>query len=615
MQSKIRVLSEHTINKIAAGEVIENPSSVVKELVENSLDAGATDICVEIKGGGRQMIRVTDNGCGMSSDDALLCLERHATSKIKEVEDLHTIWTMGFRGEAIPSIASISKFTLLTCPNVEGQPAKEGTMVLVDGGKIMRCCPAACAPGTTIEVKSLFFNIPVRKKFQKSPAYDTNEILKVLSLQALANPGIKFQLISNQETLLSAPLPTRKTFEGQLGERAASVLGNDFFESTCPLEGSKGECHLQGVIGLPGYTRQNRTGQYLFINKRAVSSPFVAYAIREAYGPTIGTHRYPVFVLHLTLPGHLVDVNVHPQKREVRLRQEMVLKDLIVQSVEKALQQAGSSPFIELGSTAHELPRPQPLPFTAFVRPLHDIPQTPALLREESKPVTAVQAPIPSRMPEAPPVLFKESPKCVQIPRVIATIANYILIDPSTLEKFGNEGLCLVDQRAAHSRIIYEKLAQAQSAETQRGNLQVQSLLIPYTLETTTLESSLLREQLESLNALGISIKEFGPNTFAVDALPQVFGNTDLRALLTELVQRLRDFQDSSAYRTEQVRLVALAASRAAVAKNKRLPVEEAQALLSQLMNCQMPYQCPLGKPIMAQIKPDDLARHFNKFI
>ena len=298
MVSKIRVLSENSINKIAAGEVIENPASVVKELVENSLDAGATDICVEIKGGGRQLIRVTDNGSGMSADDALLCLERHATSKIRDVQDIHQITSLGFRGEAIPSIASISKFMLLTCLH---EKSEEGTLVIVEGGNILKCAPAACSPGTTIEVKSLFFNVPVRKKFQKSPAYDTTEILKMLSLLALGHPDIKFQLISNQEILLNAPAPLSTSFDDQLGERINAVLGSEFFQGTCHAQGSKGDLELQGYIGLPACTRHNRTGQFLFINKRAVFSPLISYAVREGYGPSLSTNRHPLFVLHLNL--------------------------------------------------------------------------------------------------------------------------------------------------------------------------------------------------------------------------------------------------------------------------------------------------------------------------
>lgn len=456
MPSKIRVLSEHTINKIAAGEVIENPSSVVKELVENSLDAGATDICVEIKGGGRQLVRITDDGCGMNADDALLCLERHATSKIREVEDLHTLGTMGFRGEAVPSIAAISKFTLLTCP--QEQPST-GTMLIVDGGKIIKCCPAACATGTTIEVKSLFFNVPVRKKFQKSPAYDTNEILKMLSLLALGHPDIKFQLISNQQTILTTPISQAATFLDKLGERIATVLGKDFFAFTCPLEGSKGDIRLRGFIGQPTYSRHNRTGQYLFINGRGVFSPLISYTIRDGFGPSLGTNRHPVFVLHLELPGSLIDVNVHPQKREVRLRQEAILRDLLVQSVEQALQKKGLALEVELPDLPPTF-APSPFPKYSFSQVTDD---------ESPKPSVQWNAPVlknsyrPSPPPlyirqEPEPLLFNEPPKSPQVPRVLTTIPSYIIVEPTSLERSREGGLCLVDQRAAHARIIYEKL-------------------------------------------------------------------------------------------------------------------------------------------------------------
>nr|MBA2726763.1 DNA mismatch repair endonuclease MutL [Parachlamydiaceae bacterium] len=342
MSSKIRVLSDDTINKIAAGEVIENPSSVVKELTENSIDAGATEITIEIREGGRQLIRISDNGCGMNGDDALLCLERHATSKLKAVDDIEALVTMGFRGEAMPSIASISKFTLLTRLSetaIEDQP---GTMVIVDGGKIVKCCPVECSKGTTIEVKSIFFNVPVRRKFQKSPSYDAAEICRIVTLLALANPEIKFQLISNQETIISAPAFPKDSFQEALNERVQQILGNDFSRGLCPLTGMTGEYTLQGFLGLPASTKHNRTGQYLFINRRAVSSPLVSYAIREGYGTMLSTGRHPIYVLHLTMPGNLLDVNVHPQKREVRLRQEHVLKDLIIRSVSDSLQRGGA---------------------------------------------------------------------------------------------------------------------------------------------------------------------------------------------------------------------------------------------------------------------------------
>jgi len=610
MASKIRVLTDHTINKIAAGEVIENPASVIKELVENSLDAGATDICVEIKGGGRQLIRVTDNGCGMSPDDALLCLERHATSKIREVEDLHSIDTMGFRGEAIPSIASISKFTLLTCPAIQGSDPI-GTMVVVDGGKIFKCCQAACPSGTTIEVKSLFFNVPVRKKFQKSPIYDANEICKTMSLLALGYPHIKFQLINNEKTVLSAPLSSSKITQEQFGERISSVLGDEFFRPMLPLEGSKGECLLQGFIGLPSFTRQNRTGQYLFINKRAVYSPFISYTIREGYGPSIGSHRHPVFVLNLSLPGNFVDVNVHPQKKEVRLRQEYLLKDMIIQSVEKAMQGVNASPFADKGSPLFE--RPPFMPTYEPAAPYISFPQERPREVLESKPAVFLDFPSSiQRKEQLTTPSFFSIPSSPPVPRVIATIPSYIIVDPMTLDKSGNDGLCLVDQRTAHCRIVFEKLMKTQQNDIKDNSITMQSLLIPYTLETSSLESSLLLEKLDHLNSLGISIKEFGPNVFVIDAIPQVFGNTDVKEFVADIVQSLHESKNRTGQSKEHIHQIALAASRAAISKNKKLPLEEAQALLNQLMRCESPYQCPLGKPTMARINSDELAKQFK---
>jgi DNA mismatch repair protein MutL len=625
MPSKIRILTDHTINKIAAGEVIENPASVVKELVENSLDAGATEVSVEIKGGGRQLIRVTDNGFGMNSDDALLCLERHATSKIREVEDLNSITTMGFRGEAIPSIAAISKFTFLTCPNSESSDSV-GTMVIVDGGKILKCSQVACHKGTTFEIKSLFFNVPVRKKFQKSPVYDSNEIYKIMCLLSLGNPSVKFQLINNEKNVLLAPWPISDGINEKFGERISAVLGDEVFQAMRPLNGIKGNCILQGFIGLPSFTRQNRTGQYLFINQRAVYSPFISYSIREGYGPSIGSNRYPVFALNLSLPGNLVDVNVHPQKKEVRLRQEYLLKEMIIRAVEKAMQ-GNVSPFnndspltFEISppfefaipsNSAYSSDFPSTFPTRSYNEefksnsPIHDFKLHP------SPPSFNFASPNQKLESENSPSLFTLSSSPL-IPRVVTTIPGYILIDPTLLGNFKNDGLCLVDQRAAHCRIIYEKLLKIQLNAKKEKIFSVQSLLIPYELETNAFESSLLLNKLEYLNLLGISIRKTGDKIFTIDAIPEVFGNTDLKEFLSEIIQDLHHFNNEASEKSS-LHQIALAASRASVSKNKKLSFEEAQAMLSQLMLCQSPYQCPFGKPTMAQINSEDLAKQFNK--
>jgi DNA mismatch repair protein MutL len=635
MASRIRVLTEHTINQIAAGEVIENPASVVKELVENAIDAGSTEICVEIKGGGRQLIRISDNGIGMNADDALLCLERHATSKIRDVEDIHAISTMGFRGEAIPSIASISKFTLISCPAESGKE-NLGTMVIVDGGKIIQCVPAARSQGTTVEVKSLFFNVPVRKKFQKSPAYDANEILKMLSTIALGHPQIKFQLINDSKTEFSTSLRLEESFQESLGRRVESILGKDFFESTCFVEAVNGDYVLRGFIGLPAFTRHNRTGQSLFINQRAISSPLVSFAVREGYGTTLSTNRHPVYVLHLTMPGSLVDVNVHPQKREVRLRQEQILKETVIRAIQNALQQgsqdgadqqyadfilpapsntlASSLSFSESSST--RLPWGE-LPYEPHFKmpPAPQIPlaiSTPAFSPKiDHSPKIPFEMAFRPASPQREEFLFVaddvKSP-----PKVLCTLKQFILIDAATcgetLFKYPREGLCLVDQKAAHSRIIFEKLSLQLSGE---HTLPVQTLLIPYSFDATPLESALLLENLDKLNALGISMRQLGTHTFFIDAIPQFFGNTDIHGLIAELIHSMREYQDSHAIKKIQEKQVAIAASRAAISYTQRISIEEAQALINQLMHCQMPAQCPLGKPTWIFIGHDELEKRF----
>lgn len=643
MPSKIRVLSEHTINKIAAGEVIENPSSVVKELVENSLDAGATSIDIEISGGGRQLIRISDNGCGMNADDALLCLERHATSKLRDDSDMHTLETMGFRGEAIPSIASISKFNLLTCP--QGEEKTGGTMVIVDGGKLICCTPAVRSPGTTIEIKSLFFNVPVRKKFLKSPSFDANEIFKTVSLMALGNPSVSFHLTSDgKSTLKTDPVPASCPKE-QMKARIISVLGDDFFENSVFIDEKNQEIALRGVIGLPSYTRHNRTGQYLFINKRAVVSPLVSFAVKEGFATSIDANRFPVFVLHLTLDGEWVDVNVHPQKREVRLRQEQTIKELIVKAVRKSLGErrsihAPTHPVYQSQSIspvfAHAFgiqdtlrskeatntsvwefqpkdsltPAPQqPTPPLAWSQPKYS-PQLATVPKNSEIIETHTSAPLP--LP---------SPTQIAPPRILATIPRYLILDETFPNAFiangchssQKGGLVLIDQRHAHARVIFEKLSQSNPTA---GIIQ-QTLLIPHTIELPPHESAALRQALPYLNNMGIQIKEFGDHTFLIDALPQIFGDANINALITEIVHDARLFHDTSSAEDtvakEQTKRLALVASRTAVSGDRRLSLAEGQSLANQLSLCQNPYICPSGRPTLVHITADELAKLFLK--
>lgn len=628
MTSKIRVLSDHTINKIAAGEVIENPSSVVKELVENSIDAGATEISIEIKGGGRQMIRISDNGCGMSADDALLCLERHATSKLREVEDIHAIFTMGFRGEAIPSIASISKFSLLTSPAHHDNKEAQGTMVIVDGGKIVSCTPAARSQGTTIEVKNLFFNVPVRKKFLKSPAYDANEILKMVSIIALGHPHIKFTLINDNKNMLTTSLPTDSSNENRLKERIKDVLGNDFSRHTTWIEQHQDPIKLHGVVGLPSYNRHNRSGQYLFINKRPVISPIIAFAVRDGYGTALPTGRHPTFVLHIDLPGDLIDVNVHPQKREVRLRQESTIKALILQAIKESLYSSSSqrqepafqpqiSPVFARAFLATDESASSVQPETAAwtFQPKKEPSTSPSRLTPPSEPLISFKrddAPPPP--PSVSPTTSFSLPIQKSIPRVLATIPRYILVDggiASDLKGGQGNGLMLIDQKAAHKRILFEKVQRTK----EQGGMVQQKLLIPHQIELSSFDADILRQALPTLHQLGIDIQEFGPRSFLINAMPQLGNENDTEQLIRNIIHELREMDQkdlSHVLHNERMKRIAITVSRNAISTQKQLSTEEAQHLINQLVTCEQPERCPDGKPTFTHINAETLAKFFH---
>lgn len=626
LPSRVRVLSDQTINKIAAGEVIEHPASVVKELVENALDAGATHICVEIQEGGRQLIRVSDNGCGMTHDDALLCLERHATSKIREVEDIQDLLTMGFRGEAIPSIAAISKFTLLTCPRTEnGEKARVGTFLIVEGGRLLSCDAAPRAPGTTIEVKSLFFNVPVRRKFQKSPSFDAQEILKMLGLLALGYPTIQFELLSDQKILLKTPsCISLLTFHELLEKRLEAVLGQEYASALLPIKFQQAPFELEGFIGQPTVHKPNRTSQHLFINQRVVTSPLVAHAIREGYGTMLPAQRYPLFVLHLRLPGSYLDVNVHPQKREVRLRQEHELREMIIQAVQTTLRQE-QGPILK-----SELPPEEdisPPPFWSSYASLLSPSKTP-LASEGSwefksaatQPSTHTECSLP--LPPSPlvntPKIESSSPHLFpsqSVPKIVATLQGYCLVDPFQLNSqlFGDlsnrreGGLALIDQRAAYARIHYEKMLKyAHTYESQ-------PLLLPVTLQLTVAETQAIQEHLSALNQMGFGLREFGHQTFVVDAFPAFLKQEQLQTCLNLIIQDLVEMQTSRRLHTQKQDQLALIASRASLPITKRLSTEEAQGLIQQLMHCDSPAQCPMGKPTCLYLAPDEIAKWFQK--
>lgn len=607
MQSKIRILTEQAINQIKAGEVIENPASVVKELVENAIDAKASSITIEILNGGRNLIRITDNGVGMNHDDAILCLERHATSKINKAEDLETIITMGFRGEAVPSIASISKFSIITRATDE----PHGTIVIVDGGKLIKTDVAAREPGTTIEVKSLFFNIPVRKKFQRSPNCDTNEIVKAVTLLGLANPHIQFDLISNEKKILSVKKESEKTLNEALKNRIISLLGDDFADSLSEINQKNENFSVYGFIGLPSVTRQNRTGQYLFINQRAVQNPLLSFAIRDGYGTALATNRHPLYVLHYTLPGGVVDVNVHPQKKEVRLRQEAALKEFTQKATIKALEKSGfffreekelqnfsfTAPSIPFSFTQKEPYIKECLPDEFFQKDIY----------KDWQPRFSEEA---MAIPDFFFEKLKEEPSQEKSIRPLATIPNYLIVDPTSLSASFNEkkrdaALILIDQKKAHARIIFERFDRTSS-------INIQPLIIPEILEVTPFEETCLLEELIVLKKMGLEIDQSGPRLFTISAIPDFLQIQNLQQFIKDFISETIINEKSGIFQKEKEKQLATLAVRHAISAHKTLSIEEAKNLIKELMECQMPFQDPKGNETFAFITKDELKTFFK---
>ncbi|MBS0621668.1 MAG: DNA mismatch repair endonuclease MutL [Verrucomicrobia bacterium] len=602
MQGRIRVLDEQLINKIAAGEVVENSASVVKELVENSIDAGASEVGVWIKAGGRQLIRVADNGSGMGRDDALLCLERHATSKIRAAEDLVEVATLGFRGEAVPAIASVSKLTLLTNP-AQGM----GTELWIEGGKIQRCLDAARSLGTTFEVAALFYNTPARRAFQKSISHDAHEVEQLLQTVALAYPHTRFDLTSDERLLFSY-----RAEEGELlvalGERIKKVLGEGLWRSLRKVDFKEEGVSIWGYISEPECTKPNRGGQYLFLNGRAITSPAVSEMVRMAYGSRLPERRHPLFVLHLQLPGAWVDVNVHPQKKHVRIRNEKELQDWIFAAME------GAWPLPKRGTVLRacepQVPYVQVYPndlknwdLGRVKAPGFDDLNPPNITNIERveiveprelsrRPKTnssghfGISDFLASPLPYSPPSANAQ-PSLVEIPaQVLGLYGRYLLVDGESLGE-GKKGLAFVDVLAARRRILYEELIMA---KRQSG---AQMLLIPLTIDLLPAEKRALEERQKELEALGIGVRFCGSHSALIDAVP---AHVEMEA--TE------DFLRALLATKEELAVVA--AMRGAVS-SQISSTEEGRRILQRLLKCAVPFFDPKGKPLIAYLEPKEL--------
>ena len=653
--NRIRLLPEQVANQIAAGEVIERPASVVKELVENSLDAQASRVGVEIQAGGRSLIRVIDDGMGMSRDDALLCLERHATSKIRRAEDLAAITTMGFRGEALPSIASVSRFTLTTLERASDSP--EGTQIVIGGGKILEVKAAGTSPGTTIEVRQLFFNLPARRKFLRTEETESAHIQHYLTLAALAYPEVAFSFQKDGRPVWQLPaVKTGSDMTARLAalrERLRALYGPEqkllTVNFSSELQGTEAadeeaastRFQIWGFMGAPGVSRSTREDQHLFVNRRPVENRGLNFALLEGYHTALMKGRYPVCCLFLEINPAEVDVNIHPAKREVKFHREAEVRRLVAQAVRQTLldfhtgqetvksQPAGGSgqrsecdgaPAAQAPAPAEQTALPnfpsaptqskppaQSVPAeTHSLPPLSPPPPTtaPAALTQHATRPTphAPVAPAPTvprpASPDTPVPLLK-------VPlRLVGVVGRlYVVLE-------SDRGLVLLDQHAAHERILFEQMLNRLEHNDQAPS---QRLLLPETVELSARDSSFLREQLPALTRLGVGLSEFGERTFLLDALPPFVTAPDPRRFVLELVDDLKAAgQEVNSLRLGEL-TVAKTVCRHAVKANDPLAGPELESLVEDLRHCAMPYTCPHGRPTLIEMNFRELEKKFGR--
>lgn len=605
---KIRLLPEALASQVAAGEVVERPASVVKELVENSIDAGATNIEVRVQRGGIALIRVTDDGCGMNRDDALMCLERNATSKIRTKEDLAAIHTLGFRGEAIPSIASVSKFRLAT----RERDSLTGTEIVVNGGKVVSVADCGEAPGTQIEVRSLFFNLPARRKFLRTENTEWSHLEQVVKTQAIAHEKIRFSLVRNDRLAFQLPATD------DLRERVGGLVGSDLASRLLAMEPYEHKgVKVRGLIGPPGMGRSDRRQQLTFLNGRPVEAAIVTRALREGYHTALMKGQYPVTFLFLETDPTAVDVNVHPAKREVRFHDGFGVRDAIIGAVQQTLRERMTRPVSGVGltGTRREPTTYDAVPATTPVVQESFFPSQPVETRPEPKLFTATERErvesekpftrpteeglVPEQTPSSQP---EEKPKASDY-RLLGVLGKlYVLLE-------SREGLVLMDQHAAHERVLFEQM----KTRMETDGVPSQGLLTPITVDLPPRDFDLLSKNLETLNKLGISAEPFGGGTLKIDALPSFLKSDDPESFLQEVIDEIRSASD----RTSSLRLgedmIATTVCRHAVKANDPLHDAELIKLLADLLECDMPYCCPHGRPTLIQIGYGELERKFGR--
>lgn len=657
--SKIRVLPDSLANKIAAGEVVERPASIVKELIENSIDAGSRKIEVAVESGGRRLLRISDDGEGMSRDDAILAFERHATSKLKVAEDLEAISTLGFRGEALASIASVAKVRLRT--QTADDPV--GTEIEISGGRMLHVRDCAFARGAEFEIRDLFFNVPARRKFLKSEATESYHIANLITHYALANPQLSFTLVNNNRESI------RVTPVSDLRERAYQLFGGEFIGDLIEVHSDSGEMRVGGYVSSPSATRTNRDSQYFFINGRYVRDKVIGKALSEAYRAMIPSGVYPSAMLMIEMPPHEVDVNVHPAKTEVRFVRSAVVYDLIRDAVRAAIgsSKAAATPFAE-----RKIDSSQPIP-TETSRGFFEE-KAPPISREELKAAFRFQAPLPTpqqQKMDLSPVSAAggleqdlsdagvaeervnaagDSEQVAQWPEDILTgdapapalvyghrigclatrgadNANAQLKPAQNLTLRTDEiyplgqmhnsfiiatdrtGLLLIDQHVAHERILFEQHWRALRSR----RIDTQRLLIPETLDLSPAQAATFDQVLPELEKNGFELGRLSGRTIAIKAIPALLSSGMAQSLLVELLDAIEDDRRGLSLDELQAEIAAGLACRAAIKINMPLAPEKMYWLIDELLKMENPATCPHGRPIVLRITVREIEKGFQR--
>ena len=652
---KIHVLPEHVANKIAAGEVVERPASVVKELLENALDAGARYIRVNVEAGGKRLIQITDDGCGMSRDDAMLAFERHATSKLRTADDLLSVATLGFRGEALPSIASVSRLRLET----RAADDAAGTVIEINGGKLLRVEEAGLPGGTSIAVRDLFFNVPARKKFLKAESTELSHVASLVTHYALAHPDKHFELHSLTNAMLVAPPVTTHA------ERVYQVFGKETLDQMIPLaaqvelqriglpqpppwarrepeeednaDRQPGQIRVRGFVSKPEIQKLNRSSIYIFVNQRLIRDRLIQHAITEAYRNILPPTVYPVVLLFLELPTAEVDVNVHPSKTEVRFRQQSVVHDFVRDSVRAALMKARPAPQFaaQIGARptataalSSAAPAASSTQVSANWRELYS-PAGFALRPAELPPETqrfhfeggiALEANAALPVARFPRQTFGGAESCGDAFPEPEAENDSSLASLSTLKPLGQirnsfilavneDGLWIVDQHVAHERVLFEKILRQRAAE----GVESQRLLMPIIVELDPAQQAVFTDIAEELRGNGFDLEPFGSRTIAVKVSPAGVDAAQVEHMLHELLDQFASEEQALNLEKARGRIAASIACHAAIKVNMPLEQNKMEWLLAELAKTECPMTCPHGRPVVLRYSVKDIQRAFKR--